>query len=113
MLWLCLAITDLAERETLQVLAHWIYHYGSPVVAELIDLRESGRKPRARLWLEAGASLKLFGGLKPLAANLRGELASLDQDAKLALAPTRAGAALLAETSRKPRACFDLESLQQ
>jgi protein ImuB len=113
MLWLCLAFPDLADRETLQVLGHWVYHYGSPVVAELIDLRERDRRPRARLWFDAGASLKLFGGLKTLAPNLVAELELLGHQAKLGLAPTRAGAALLAETCRKPRACFDLASLAQ
>jgi protein ImuB len=102
-----------AERETLGSLAHWLYHYGSPVVSEQIDLQEPGRRPRARLWVEAGASLKLFGGLRALAANLRAELALLGHRADLALAPTRAGAALLAESARKPIACFDLQSLEQ
>src|SRR5581483_567138 len=102
-----------AEREALAGLAHWLYHYGSPVVSEQIDLHEPGRRPRARLWVEAGASLKLFGGLKSLAANLRAELQHLGHRAQLALAPTRAGAALLAEASRKPIACFDLDALRQ
>lgn len=125
-----------AEREALVRLAHWLYHYGSPVVSEQIDLQEPGRRPRARLWVEAGASLKLFGGLRALAANLRAELQLLGHRAQLAVAPTRAGAALLAEAGAaqgcasvagaggagatahsapygRSRACFDLDALRE
>jgi protein ImuB len=100
-----------AEQDALLRLAHWIYHYGSPVICEIIDLQEAGRCPRARLWFEAGASLKLFGGLRQLRKHLFAELAELGHSAKCAVAPSRAGAALLAEAGRE-KACADTASLE-
>jgi protein ImuB len=99
-----------AEHDALTRLAHWIYHYGSPVTCEVVDLQEAGRRPRARLWFEAGASLKLFGGLKALRGRLLGELEELGHTAQCAVAPTRAGCALLAESGRE-KACRDLPAL--
>ncbi|MFP5306553.1 MAG: Y-family DNA polymerase [Gammaproteobacteria bacterium] len=85
-----------AERAALKTLAHWIYRYGSPVTAEIQDLREPGRVPRALLWVEIGASRRLFGGLDALHEQLCADLVELQQSAQLAVAPTRAAAALLA-----------------
>lgn len=100
-----------AEQSALQGLAWWAYRYGSPVVCEIVDLAEPGRCPRARLWLEAGASLKLFGGYAALRRRMLVELAELGHGASSALAPTRAGAALLAEAGADA-ACLDPGTLE-
>ena len=55
-----------AEQEALRSLAYWIYRFGQPVSAQIQDLGEPGRSPRALLWVEIGSSLALFGGLDPL-----------------------------------------------
>lgn len=101
-----------AERHALQRLAWWIYRYGSPVVGEILDMQEAGRCPRARLWVEVGASLKLFGGFANLQQALFTELLELGHAARCALAPTRAGAALLAEAGGGA-GCFDRDSLRR
>src|ERR1043166_8652451 len=80
-----------AEADALQSLAHWLYHYGSPVTTALIDPHEPGRRPRARLWLGAGARPKLFGGFEALRHRLLVELSELGHEAQCALAPTLAG----------------------
>lgn len=85
-----------AERAALKALAHWIYRYGSPVTARIEELQEPGRMPRALLWVEVGASRRLFGGLDALRTQLCADLVELQQSAQLAIAPTRGGAALLA-----------------
>ncbi len=100
-----------AEQETLRHLAHWLYHYGSPVTCQILDLQEPFRVPRARLWFEVGASLQLFGGLAPLRSRLLGELNEMRHVARCAVAPTRAGAALLAECGREIT-CADPAGLQ-
>ena len=85
-----------AERAMLKSLAHLLYRYGSPVAAAVEDLDETGRIPRALIWLEIGSSLRLFGGLEPLLSQLHADLDELHQHAQWAVAPTRGGAALLA-----------------
>ncbi|THD02414.1 hypothetical protein B1810_16020, partial [Panacagrimonas perspica] len=85
-----------AEQETLRSLAYWIYRFGQPVTAEIQDLAEPGRRPRALLWVEIGNSLALFGGLDVLRDRLCNELKELGHAAQIGIAPTRAGAALLA-----------------
>lgn len=85
-----------AERTMLKSLAHLLYRYGSPVAAEIQNLEETGRVPRALIGLEIGSSLRLFGGFEPLLAHLQSDLGELQQQAQWAVAPTRRGAALLA-----------------
>ncbi|WP_051362272.1 Y-family DNA polymerase [Solimonas soli] len=85
-----------AERAMLQGLAHTLYHYGSPVHAELREFDETGRAPQALLWLEISASLRLFGGYLQLQAGIEAELAAGRHRISLAVAPTRAAAALFA-----------------
>lgn len=85
-----------AEAAALRSLASWIYRFGQPVTAEIQDLGEPGRAPRPLLWVEIGSSLTLFGGLQALLSRVQGELEELGHVAHLGLAPTRAGAALLA-----------------
>ena len=90
----------LSEQAALQSLAYWAYRYGQPVTVEMQDLAEPGRVPRALLWVEIGHSLTLFGGLDALRDRLCGELLELGHVAQLAIAPTRAAAALLACAGR-------------
>jgi protein ImuB len=85
-----------AEWTALESLAYWIYRFGQPVTAEIQDLAEPGRSPRPLLWVEIGRSLALFGGLEPLRDALCSELLALGHAAQVGIAPTRAGAALLA-----------------
>ena len=101
-----------AEQGALQSLAHWIHRYGSPVGCEILDVaEEEGFVPRARLWVEVGASLKLFGGLEPLRRQMLNDLAELGHEAQIGIAPVRASAALLAEAGAG-RACLDLRTLR-
>ena len=85
-----------AEWTALESLAYWIYRFGQPVTAEIQDLAEPGRSPRPLLWVEIGRSLDLFGGVEPLRDALCAELLELGHAAQVGIAPTRAGAALLA-----------------
>lgn len=85
-----------AERAALTQLAHWIYHYGSPVHIEIRDLGEAGRAPQALLWVEIAASLRLFGSYAALRERLCAELAERAQGASLAVTPSRAASALFA-----------------
>lgn len=85
-----------AEWTALESLAYWIYRFGQPVTAEIQDLAEPGRSPRPLLWVEIGHSLALFGGLESLRDALCAELLALGHAAQIGIAPTRAGAALLA-----------------
>ncbi|MFT4045242.1 MAG: hypothetical protein QM661_00950 [Solimonas sp.] len=85
-----------AERAALRALAHRLYHYGSPVHAELREFDEPGGAPQALLWLEASASLRLFGGYPNLQARLDAEFADGRHRVSTAVAPTRAAAALFA-----------------
>lgn len=89
-----------AEQDALRGLGHWAYHFGQPVTAEIQDLHEPGRIPRALLWMEIGQSLALFGGFDALRDRMCSELMELGHAAQTAVAPTRAGAALLACAGR-------------
>lgn len=85
-----------AERAMLLQLAQGLYRYGSPVCAEIREAADVGRTPQALLWIEIGASLQLFGGAQALCAAIRADLDELEHRVQLALAPTRAAAALFA-----------------
>jgi protein ImuB len=85
-----------AERAALHQLAWAVYRFGSPVCCAIEETGDVGAVPGFFLWLEVGASRRLFGGLGPLREQLCAELSALGVPAGLALAPTRAGAALLA-----------------
>ncbi|NKF21282.1 Y-family DNA polymerase [Solimonas marina] len=85
-----------AERAALLRLAHWIYRYGSPVHSELREAADVGGIPQALLWVEIAASLRLFGSYAALHAQLCADLEAFPQAASLAVAPTRAAAALFA-----------------
>jgi protein ImuB len=84
-----------AEQTALTRLAAWAYQFSGTVV-----LGEASQEPlRARtaaIWLEIGASLKLFGGFRKLIEHLESELGKLQYTYCLGIAPTIEGAALLA-----------------
>ena len=85
-----------SEQAALRSLAYWAYRYGQPVTAQIQDLNEPGRVPRALLWVEVGRSLELFSGLDALRDALCSELLEFGHAAQLGIAPTRAGSALRA-----------------
>jgi protein ImuB len=84
-----------AEQAALERLAAWAYQFSSNVVLGEI----STQLERARgttLWLEIGASLRLFGGLRNLVEYLECELEQLGYSYRLGIGPTLEGAALFA-----------------
>jgi protein ImuB len=86
-----------AERAALERLASWAYQFSDTVILGEIfaDL------PRARttsLWLEIGASLRLFGGFRRFIQTLEAGLRELSYSYQLGIAPTLEGSALLART---------------
>jgi len=84
-----------AERAALERLAAWAYQFSSTVIIGEAPL-ELRRARTAALWLEIGASLRLFGGFRKLIETLEAELTKLDYSYQLGIAPTLEGAALLA-----------------
>ena len=107
MLWLCIQLPRLAaealggagtpeprqpppEQAALERLAAWALQWSSHVHYRL----DAGGAPG--LWLELGGSLTLFDGLAALQARIRAALRPLGYSTRLGLAPTPAGAALLA-----------------
>lgn len=84
-----------AELAALHRLAAWSYQFSSHVIAGAVAA-ERDQARNAMLWLEIGASLKLFGGLRKFIEHLEQELGQLDYTYKLGIAPTLEGAALLA-----------------
>ncbi len=85
----------LAEKAALDRLAAWAYQFSSTVIIGEAPL-ELRRARTAALWLEIGASLKLFGGFRALIEQLEAALAQLQYTYQLGIAPTLEGAALLA-----------------
>lgn len=84
-----------AEQAALERLAAWSYQFSSHVIAG--DISEKPDQARhAVLWLEIGASLKLFGGFRKFIEQVERELGQLDYTYRLGIAPTLEGAALLA-----------------
>jgi len=86
-----------AEQAALERLATWAYQFsGTVILGELFaDLQ---RARTTALWLEIGASLRLFGGFRKLIEQLEAELGKLSYSYQLGIAPTLEGAALLART---------------
>lgn len=84
-----------AEQSALERLAAWAYQFSSTVILGEIGSKadEAGQ---TTLWLEIGASLKLFGGFRKLIEALEQELAELQYTYRLGVGPTLEGAALLA-----------------
>jgi protein ImuB len=86
-----------AERAALERLAAWAYQFSSTVIIgeAPAEIRQSCT---AALWLEIGASLKLFGGFRALIERFEREFAELRYSYQLGIAPTIEGAALLARS---------------
>jgi protein ImuB len=86
-----------AEQAALERLATWAYQFsGTVTVGEIFtDLQ---RARATALWLEIGASLRLFGGFRKLIEQLEVELRKLSYSYQLGIAPTLEGSALLART---------------
>jgi protein ImuB len=125
MLWLCLRLPQLPcevlagpraqahgrvphlERAAMTRLALWAQQWSSHVSGRPPAMGEPdpGHSRDARLWLEIGGSLQLFGGLRALCAEILAALAMLDYRAELAVAPTPRAALLLthAPAARGPR----------
>lgn len=84
-----------AESAALQRLAAWAYQFSGSVIVGDISTRPSHAQTTG-LWLEIGASLKLFGGFRDLLGQLERELQELRYTYQLGIGPTLEGAALLA-----------------
>lgn len=81
-----------AEREALRVLAAAAYRFSSQVTTQVV-----APVPDAHaVWLEIARSLRLFGGVASLCAQLRDALAPLGYCFEAGIAPTLEGAYLLA-----------------
>jgi protein ImuB len=86
-----------AEQAALERLATWAYQFSGTVI--LGDIFTDLQRARTTaLWLEIGASLRLFGGFRKLIEQLETELGKLSYSYQLGIAPTLEGAALLART---------------
>lgn len=88
-----------AEREALKALCAAAYQFSSVVTAQ-------PRAPQPRIhtiWLEIGASLRLFKGLDALLARLKASLARLGYSYRIGVAPTLEGASVLADAQLAPR----------
>jgi protein ImuB len=86
-----------AEQAALERLATWAYQFsGTVILGEIFT--EPQRARTTALWLEIGASLRLFGGFRKLIEQLEQELGKLFYSYQLGIAPTLEGAALLART---------------
>jgi protein ImuB len=101
MLWLCILLPRFApeasaggrpqaERAALEVLALWALQWSSQVSMD----PAAGHGPA--LWIEIGASGRLFGGHAALRERIAADLAPLGYTHRLGAAPTPWGAALLA-----------------
>jgi protein ImuB len=87
-----------AGREALKALCAAAWQFSSTVTAQ-------PRAPADRvhtIWLEIGASLRLFKGLEPLLARLRASLARLGHQPALGIAPTLEGASIVADAGLPP-----------
>lgn len=84
-----------AEHNALERLAAWAYQFSSNVVLGEISPRFNEAR-NAVLWLEIGASLKLFGGFRTLIEAIERELQQLRYTYRVGIGPTLEGSALLA-----------------
>ena len=87
-----------AEREAMQALAAWACRYGSELVWEIAESGIDYGLPCAMLWIEIGASLRLFGGLSVLLADFDAAFADTGHCGSRGVAPTIEAASLLART---------------
>jgi protein ImuB len=86
-----------AEKAALQRLASWAYQFSATVIIGDIS-PEPHHARSSTLWLEIGASMKLFGGFRRFMEHLEHELGELRYTYQLGVAPTLEGAALLARS---------------
>lgn len=128
MLWLCIRLPQLPreavqgtapiarqpamERLALRRLAVWAQQWSSwvsdrPAVDEREVPHRSPAHGHALLWLEIGASLKLFHGAGALLATIGQALEPLGYTTAMAVAPTPEGARLLTQVKRQ-RIAIDL-----
>lgn len=84
-----------AENNALERIAAWAYQFSSTVVLGAISPRFNEARNTV-LWLEIGASLKLFGGFRNLIETIEQELQQLGYSYRLGIGPTLEGSALLA-----------------
>jgi protein ImuB len=87
----------LTEHSALLRLSGWAYQFSSQVICG--DVPQELRHARSScVWLEIGASLKLFGGFRKFLEHLEQELQQLEYTYLLGIGPTLEGAALLARS---------------
>jgi protein ImuB len=113
MLWLCIRLPQLAhealaggqasagessQRSALERLAAWAYQWSSLIS---YAMHEHDRH-EPLLWLELGASCRLFDGHEALLARIEAELVQLGYSHVCALAPSPTAAALLTRASAQP-----------
>lgn len=92
-----------AEHEALQQLAYLAYSLGSPVHLAMEPPVAFGAPVFHAVWVEASASLRLFGGLRELLTATQALLERQGLSIALGSAPTIEGAALAAEHGRHLR----------
>jgi len=111
MLWLCIRLPAL-EHAALTRLAVWAQQWSSWVSLGQDCDEATSSNPGADcwLWLEVGASLKIFGGPGALRSTITAALHSLGHDAGTAIAPTPQAARLLTQV-REPRSVSDPAAL--
>lgn len=83
------------EQSALERLAGWAYQFSSTVIIGKIS-SSLDQASNSVLWMEIGASLKLFGGFRKLIESMERELEELRYTYRLGIGPTVEGAALLA-----------------
>lgn len=84
-----------AEKSALERLAAWAYQFSSTVIIGEAP-PELQRARTAAIWLEIGASLKLFGGFRNFVEYFESDLMQLQYTYRLGIGPTLEGAGLLA-----------------
>jgi len=89
------------ETEALLGLAGWAAQFTPSVALEFPDARFPHAQFSHGLALEIEASLKLFGGVAPILAAVRRELAAMGFTARIAGAPTAKSAVWLARAGRE------------
>lgn len=86
--------SDSAQRSAMTRLAAWAYQFSSTVI--ITPAASSHHAGEPALWLEIGASLRLFGGLRTLIERLEAALEPLGYSHRLGVAATLEGALALA-----------------
>jgi protein ImuB len=84
------------EAQAMETLACAAYGFGNRISFRIDEPERDFTAPRCTLWIEIGASLKLFGGLEPLLAKLDREFTALGHLANFGVAPTLEAAAAFA-----------------